>query len=308
MANCLLLGANGFLGSHLVDRLVAQGHFVRCFDKFPHNQTRFTQGPSTELFHGEFLNETDLNNALDGMDYVFHFVSTTTPLSSESNPLVEVDTNIHYSVELLRLCVEHSVRKVIYSSSGGSIYGNSQDELLAETTTPRPMSPYAIGKLAVENFLRYFHEKHGLESVTYRISNPYGTRQSVASKQGVIPIFLHNMMTEKPLTIFGDGNMVRDYIYVNDAISMIATSFELSTQDVYNVGAGRGYSVNEIVYALTDITGITPDVRHVPVPSTFVEKNVLDTTRYVTEFGAPTYTEFTQGIKETWDYFLSQKS
>lgn len=304
MSNCLVLGANGFLGSHVVDQLIGQNHFVRAFDKYFDANTKFNSSKNIEIFQGEFLNETDLNRALNEIDFVFHFISTTTPISSESNPVVEVDTNIRYSVELFQKCVENNVKKVIYASSGGSVYGNVELETIDETVIPNPISPYAIGKLSVEKFLGYFREKAGLDSVIYRISNPYGSRQSLNAKQGVIPIFLNQVMNDEPITVYGDGSMIRDFIYVSDVANMIVGSFEKTSSDLYNIGSGEGVSVNDLIETIYSITGQTSKVLHVPAPSTFVDKNVLDTRKFLKEFDIPAQVSLDEGIKKTWEHFL----
>lgn len=307
MANCLVLGANGFLGSHLVDQLAAQGHYVRCFDRFSQATPQFTQGPQAELFHGEFLNEHDLEQAIKDIDYVFHFISTTTPISSDESPLAEVDTNIRYSVELFRLCAEANVKKVIFSSSGGTIYGNTDSDRIDEQTLTQPISPYSIGKLTIENYLRYFYEKFDLNSVSYRISNPYGPRQALLARQGVIPIFLSKAIASQPITVYGDGSMVRDYLYVDDAIAMVASTFDRSSQPVYNIGSGIGTSINDLLSTIHEVTGTDFTIDRQPVPSTFVHRNVLDVSRYNQEFGEYAYTPLVSGIKETWDHYWSQQ-
>ncbi len=282
-------------------------HFVRAFDKFRGNDVRFNRSDRIELYHGEFLNEADLREALEGIDYVFHFISTTTPISSLENPLVEIDTNIRCSVELFQLCVEANVKKVIFASSGGAIYGNIDTDLISEDTIPNPISPYAVGKLSIEKFLDYFREKSGLESVSYRISNPYGARQSLNSKQGVIPIFLNHVASGEPITIYGDGSMVRDYLYVKDAAQLIVSSFEETRFNVYNVGSGTGVSLNELLETINSITGKIAKVHYVSAPSTFVERNVLDTSRFVSEFGITSDTSLAQGIELTWEHILHNR-
>lgn len=304
MANCLVLGANGFLGSHLVDKLIASKHFVRAFDKYFDHNTKFTFSENIEIVHGEFLNENDLGEALDGIDFVFHFISTTTPISSENNPLVEIDTNVRYSVELFQQCVEKNVKRVVYASSGGSIYGNTGLDVINESVLPDPISPYAIGKLAVEKFLGYFYHKAGLESVVYRISNPYGSRQSLNTKQGVIPIFLNQVLNDEPITVYGDGSMIRDFIYVSDVANMIVESFENSKSRVYNIGSGEGVSINELIQIIYSITGQTAKIIHIPAPSTFVDKNILDTSKFVSEFSMQPLVSLEDGIKQTWEHFL----
>ncbi|MFN8016227.1 MAG: NAD-dependent epimerase/dehydratase family protein [Acidimicrobiia bacterium] len=308
MNKCLVLGANGFLGSQIVDYLASQNNTVRAFDKYIDSNTRFTKSKNVELLHGEFLNEADISDALEDIDFVFHFISTTTPISSEDNPLIDVDTNIRYSVELFQRCVEKKIKKVIYASSGGSIYGNVNNSLISEDTATNPISPYAIGKLTIEKFLGYFREKHELESVVYRISNPYGKGQSINAKQGVIPIFLHHVINDEPITVFGDGKMIRDYIYVSDVAKMICETYENATSNIYNIGSGKGISINELIEVIESVTGKEVKVLHKQAPSTFVEKNVLDIYRFIEEFGIKPIVDIESGIKKTWDHFIQAEA
>lgn len=308
MANCLVLGANGFISSHLVDRLVKDGHFVRCFDRYRQDSYNFDEGDhthgKTEIFSGDFLNRSSLYEALEGIDYVFHFISTTNPLKSDADPFIDIDTNIRMSVELFAICSERDVKKVIFASTGGAIYGNSPpNAIINEDLCPRPISPYGIGKLTIEHYLNYFKHKHNLDSVSIRISNPYGPRQNIMSGQGVIPIFLNKIKQGEPVTIYGDGTMVRDYLYIEDLISMIAPLMEEQTaHSVYNIGAGRGHSINELISTIERVTGQEVQTEHRPTPATYVDRVVLDTSRYVSEFGIKPQFSLEQGIKRLWDY------
>lgn len=307
MAHCLVLGGNGFIGSHLVDGLVARGHKVRAFDRFGGNKPRFKSGQQVEQYGGDFLNMADLAEALDGIEYVFHFISTTTPASAENDPLIDVETNIHASIELFQLCVEKGVKRIIFASTGGAIYGQSSTIPCSEDNMPLPVSPYAIGKLTIEHYLRYFKVKHGLDSVVLRISNPYGERQPLHRKQGVIPIFLENIAAGRPITVLGDGSMVRDYIYVRDVTEMIADMFAKPAQyDVYNIGSGDGVSVSQLVEAVQQASGKQAEVQHAPVPSTFVSKVVLDTRRFSEEFSLRPQTDLATGLKATYDYIQKE--
>ena len=306
MVNCLVLGANGFLGSHLVDSLADRGHYVRCFDRFKDNKTKFYNSSKVELYNGEFLNNKDLKSSIKDIDYVFHLISTTTPISSSDNPAIEIETNIRYSIELFNICTQAKVKKVIYVSSGGAVYGDVNESVINETVTPHPISPYGIGKLTVEMFLDYYKHSCGLDSVVYRPSNPYGSRQSLSSRQGVIPIFLQQLLSSQPINIYGDGSMVRDYIYVKDAMEMIATSFESSKSNLYNIGSGNGVSVNDLLPIITETTGLDININRLELPSTFVHKNILDTQRFESEFGKPDLTSLEEGIKLTWEYISSE--
>lgn len=306
MSRTLVFGANGFIGSHLVDSLVERGHSVRAFDRFS-TEPKFNKNTAVEIFRGDFLNQADLRQALKDIDYVFHFISMTTPATAEDDPVIDIQTNVRTSVELFKLCVDEKIRKVFYASSGGTIYGESeQGEKHKETDPLRPISPYAIGKLSIENYLRYFKIKRGLDSTVFRIANPYGERQALHSKQGVIPIFLENIYQGLPITILGDGSMVRDYIYVKDVASMIVDVFEKpNLQEVYNLGSGEGKSINEIIDVAREITGDNITINYKPSPATFVKSSVLDMTRFEDEFHLRAITTLQQGMNLTYKYIRS---
>lgn len=208
------------------------------------------------------------------------------------------------SVELFKLCVRANVKKVIFASTGGAIYGNVDTDHFKETDTPYPVSPYAIGKLTIEHYLRYFRVKHGLDSVCLRLSNPYGERQPFHRKQGVIPIFLERIARDLPITVFGDGSMVRDYIHVRDLTDTIVAIFEKKTKyDTYNVGSGVGTDLNQLIEVVSAVSGKSPVIDYKETPSTFVGKVILDTKRFKDEFGKPVAaTSLEDGMRATYDY------
>jgi len=306
VANCLVLGADGFLGSHLIDKLVKDGHSVKAFDRFPNGVSRHLNTAlhkNVEIFAGDFLNRHDLEAAIQNSQYVFHFISTTNPASSSQDPLIDVDTNIRMSVELLQVCTQANVKKVIFPSTGGAIYGRHSDKPFTEEDRTEPISPYAIGKLTIEGYLRYFHQAHGLDYVIYRVSNPYGERQNVVGSQGAIPIFLNLIRHGRPLTIFGDGSMVRDFIYVQDVAEMITASFAKKNKyPVYNIGSGQAISVNSLIEKLREVTGEPVKVMNLPIRPTDVDTVTLDIKRFQTEYGAREFTNLENGIHTTWEY------
>jgi UDP-glucose 4-epimerase len=309
MSKCLILGANGFIGSHLVDKLVQQGDTVRAFDRFGDRPINFQENENIEKASGDFLNRGDLSAALEGVDYVFHLVSTTTPATAENDPLIDIETNIRMSVELLEECVSHNIKKVIFASTGGAIYGDIDTAApINEETNPQPVSPYAIGKLTIEHYLRYFNRKFGLPTLTFRISNPYGQRHSPVNRQGVIPIFLHHIANNEPITVLGDGSMVRDYLYVEDLAALVASSFKEAKMSLYNLGSGQGVSLNQLIEAIKNVTQREVNIEYLPKPSTFVQEVTLDINRFKNEFGLAPETTLEEGLQETWQYVLdSQK-
>lgn len=302
MSKCLVIGANGFLGSHLVDELVGLGHEVTAFDRFSSKTAQFA-AINVRSFVGDFLNVSDLKSALRGQDFVFHFLSTTNPATAESDPTLDIRTNISQSVELFKLCVDQGIQKLYFASTGGAIYGDQRLAKYSETSPTLPISPYGIGKLTLENYLRYFRAKHGLESVSLRISNPYGPRQHPHRKQGVIPIALRQIALGLPVLRYGEGTMTRDYIYAEDAAHFIAKLAGSSTlHEVYNLGSSTGHTVSEVFDTIKNVTGIDFEINEVSTPSTFVERVVLDTTRLFTEFPSvlSPLTSLESGIAKTW--------
>lgn len=300
MANCLVVGANGFIASYLVDELLAQGHSVTAFDRFSRGQRIWQRAGAREVT-GDFMNRADIAAAMHGQDFVFHFLSTTTPATSEEDPTLDIRTNVAQTVEMLELASEAGIQKFYFASTGGAIYGDQGHAVYRETDGLFPISPYAIGKLTIENYLRYFKAKRGLEYVVLRISNPYGPRQSPSRKQGLIPIVLRQLEDGKPVTQFGDGSMVRDYLYVEDVASMIASTVGMETRhDTYNIGSGQGHSVTQVLNVIRNVTGCEFEIQLKAVPSTYITNVVLSTDRFNEEFGYVKMTSLEEGIRRTW--------
>lgn len=308
MSKCLVFGGNGFIGSHLVDRLVFDGHDVVVFDRFKDGRLLFNENDKIKKYNGDFQNRSDIKDVLQSVDYVFHFISTTSPATAENDPLIDVNTNLAGSIALFQECVNANIKKVIFASSGGAIYGSSPTSC-DESYPPHPISPYAINKLAIENYLNYFSVKHGLDSLVLRISNPYGERQPFNRKQGVIPIFLENIYNNKPVVIYGDGSMQRDYIYVQDVANAIVNMFQKKTiYNVYNIGSGIDTSINELLNIIKDVVQENFQVTKQPAPSTYIQKISLDIQRYTSEFGKINSIDLKEGVKRTYSYIVNNYS
>lgn len=303
----LVIGANGFLGSHLVDSLIHRGYQVRAFDRYKDiKDVNFDLSDEIEVFSGDFLNQTDIKTALQDVEYVYHLVSTTTPASADADPLIDIDTNIRGTVELLQRCVaQGDIRRVLYSSSGGTVYGDFvSDTPIPEATATNPVSPYGIGKVAIENYLSYFNRKYQLDYTIFRIANPYGERQPLLRKQGVIPIFADLILKGKPITVYGDGSMVRDYIYVKDVAEIMADALqnEALKNETINLGSGTGESINQIITELEKIIGQTAIIEYKEKPSTFVQSVVLDTQKLIGNMKRVQLTPLDKGISQLVTY------
>jgi UDP-glucose 4-epimerase len=301
----LILGADGFLGSNLAKSFQGDGKYkIFAFDLFKDGISRNIESFDENLVmvQGNFLNREDIKKSLNGIDYVFHFVSMTNPGSSMDDPLIEIDTNLRATLILLEECVRAGVKRIVFPSSGGGIYGNQNKKLFSETDPTNPISPYAISKLAIEKFLDYFRIRYGLEYLILRYSNPYGPGQNVVGSQGVIPIFLNLAKQGKEITIFGDGKNIRDYIFIDDAIEntkKIAFKRKLKYR-IYNIGKGKGSTINGVVLAIQKVTGKKIKIKKMTERKIDVRRIILDLTRVKKEIRYSSSVSFEKGIEKTW--------
>ncbi|MDB5167021.1 MAG: UDP-glucose 4-epimerase [Candidatus Saccharibacteria bacterium] len=295
---CLVIGANGFVGSHLVDELAEAGYAVRAFDRFS-GPAQFKKSDQVEVFVGDIFDDQAIHEALDGIDYVFHSFSATTPFASDNDPYGDITLNMLRNVQIFEQCVEAKVKKVMFMSSGGAVYGTlSEHKEANEMDAPIPVSPYGIGKLGTEYYLAYFNRKYGMKSISYRLTNPYGPRQPSHSKQGVIPIFIGKIKAGEDLTVYGDGTSSRDYIYIRDATKMIVESFVKAEHHTYNIGSGRQTNLNEIIESIEEATGLSAKVSHLEAPKTFLQNAQVSINRFTEEFGVVSNTALTDGLKK----------
>ena len=297
----LIVGGSGFMGGHLVDRLLGEGHSVRIYDRSP---SKFRDAPrSAEYIEGELGNHGLIREAVEGMEVVYHFVSTTLPKTSNDDPLYDVRSNLVDTLQLLESCVEAGVRKVVFASSGGTVYGPPETLPVNEDHPTNPISSYGIVKLTIEKYLRLFHHLHGLDYTVLRISNPYGPYQNLASQQGAVGVFLHRIRTGQPITIWGDGSVVRDYLYVSDLVDALEMAARVETQvRLFNIGSGQGTSLNELIDLMAAVVHEQPAVEYLPSRRLDVPASVLDITRADTQLGWRPKTDLMEGISRTWDW------
>lgn len=304
-SRCLVLGGRGFIGSHLVDALLDKGYLVRCFDR-PHVAplgVSHLTNPDFELYEGDLASETDIAEALEGCNICYHLVSTTLPKSSNADPVFDVESNLLGTVRLLTHAVKSGIKKVIFVSSGGTVYGIPTQVPIPETHSTDPVCSYGITKLTIEKFLGLFHQLHALDYTVLRIANPFGERQRTHASQGAIAVFLGKVLRDEPIEIWGDGSVVRDYIHIADVVDALLICLEkTSSEHVLNIGAGRGHSLNEVLDAIEKVTGRLANRRYLPGRAFDVPVSVLNIERAKNILGWSPKLDFDQGLQRfaTW--------
>ncbi|MDP3920785.1 MAG: NAD-dependent epimerase/dehydratase family protein [Candidatus Omnitrophota bacterium] len=311
MPKCLVLGADGFMGSHLSEKLVEAGHEVVCFDRFRNGEPRHIKGLSfrTEVVHGDIRATSALDKALTGCDIVFHFASAIKPYSDSVAPGKVIEEESDAAIQLFDLCVRHKIKKIIFPSTGGAVYGGMplSKSTISETHAARPELAYAIHKRGLEKVLAQYASEKKLNSCVLRISNCYGPRAPLRGTQGVISIFMRHLADGEPPLIYGDGRSVRDYVYVTDVISAIILSAMNPTRHaIYNIGAAEGYSVIEIFekireIAERDIRPVFREARQNEIP-----RIVLNTDRFRREFLWRPRVDFETGLRQVWQWIVNE--
>ncbi len=299
--NVLVLGGNGFIGSHLVDKLILEGHTVRVFDK---NEEHFRKPLSTVDYHlGEFGNRGLLSLALNEIDVVIHLISTTLPKTSNDDPVFDVQSNVIETLFLLEQCVANKIKKIIFTSSGGTVYGRPQSLPVVEENPTNPICSYGICKLTIEKYFALFKQLYNLDFVIIRPSNPFGSRQNPGGIQGAIPVFLQRILKNETIQIWGTGEVVRDFVYVENLVDAIYNSIIYQTSSrIFNVGCGKGYSLNDILSIMKRITGRDLRVEYTNSRTYDVPKIYLDITKANNELHWYPRTSLEQGITHTWDF------
>jgi UDP-glucose 4-epimerase len=273
-AKVLVLGGSGFLGRHLVKGLLNAGARVRVFDRNVPGDAHHTQ--DIEVVLGNFVTGEGFEEALRDVDIVYHLVSTTVPSTSNDDPVADVQSNLVGTLRLLQQVQAANVKRIVFVSSGGTVYGNPSALPVPESHPLNPLCSYGVVKAAIENYLSMYSKLYGLNVTVLRVANPYGMHQHRIGVQGVIPTFIGKMMRGEPIEIWGDGSVVRDYIYVDDVVSALLAASGEGVSGTFNIGSGEGHSLIDVLQIIRRITGLEGEVRFLPQRKFDVEEIYLD--------------------------------
>ncbi len=294
----LVIGGCGFIGSHVTDALLRGGLSVRVLDRRP--EVFRSPLPNVEYVMSDLSDTAQMYEALVGVDVVVHLASTTVPATSNVDPVADINGNLIAMVRLLEMMRQTNVQKMIYLSSGGTVYGVPKADPVPEEHAKNPISSYGIVKVAIENYLFMEHKLHGLQHVVLRASNPYGPRQGHAGIQGLIGTHLGRILREEPIEVWGDGSVTRDFIHVHDLAKLCLKAVRSEKSGIYNAGSGTGASVSEIVQCICKIVGGDVKPVYKPGRNFDVPSIVLDITKARQDFGWGPEISLEEGIAQTW--------
>ncbi|VVB53024.1 GDP-L-fucose synthase [uncultured archaeon] len=299
----LVTGGAGFIGSHIVDRLLMEKHDVAVAD----NLSSGTRGnvPFGVEFYEVDLTSPGLTEAITEFkpDVVFHEAAQINVRKSIENPTTDAKTNIIGSINLLEACRKNNVKKIIYASSGGAVYGEPQKLPVPEDHPIKPLSQYGASKHAVEHYLEIYRQNYDLNYTILRYSNVYGPRQNPNGEAGVIAIFAKAFLNGSQPVIFGDGNQTRDFIYAADvAQANLLAAQKKTPEKTFNVGSGTEISINKITDLISKATDAKTKPKYGPEVPGEVRHTYLDISRAKKELGWQPKKKIEDGIKETVEW------
>jgi UDP-glucose 4-epimerase len=243
--SCIVLGGGGFIGTNLCRRLVQLGWHVRAFGRrhaFPESIN------GVEWYQGDLTDVTTLANAIQSSDAIFHLANATTPLSANLDMAADVQKNVLPTLALLDLASKTPLGRIIFASSGGTIYGRPSQIPTPETSPTDPITAYAVSKLATEKYLALHEILHATQYRILRMSNPFGPFQTPAKNQGLISALISRGIHDEEIEIWGDGSIVRDFIFIDDVVdAFLAAVDDQSNERIFNIGSGEGQSIREVI-------------------------------------------------------------
>ncbi|MGZ8661042.1 MAG: SDR family NAD(P)-dependent oxidoreductase [Actinomycetota bacterium] len=307
MSTVLVTGGAGFIGSHLADRLLAEGHRVISVDDL---STGRIANLAEARGYGKEFTFFNMDVRAEGLlplferhrpEVIFHLAAQSGVRPSLGDPGRDASINIMGTINVLECATKVEARKVIYAASGGTLYGEPRRLPAKESSAQasHPMSPYGISKKVVLDYLGFYQRYRGLDYTACALGNVYGPRQDPHGEAGVIAIFAQRMLANEPVTIFGDGNQTRDYVFVDDVVHAFVQSMQRGSGKLVNIGTGLEASVNHVFRLLADVTGYEQEPDHGPLPPGELRRIALDISSAPNAIGWKPWTHLEDGLAET---------
>jgi UDP-glucose 4-epimerase len=300
----LVTGGAGFIGANLIRRLVAPAVHIRVLDNLSAGRRSDLAELPVEFIQGDIRDAGMVNRAVDGVQAVIHLAAHTNVVESFKTPELNLDTNVHGIFNLLQASVKHEVERFIFASTGGAIVGDVEPPV-HEDMAPHPISPYGAGKLAGEGYCSAFWGSYGLKTISLRFSNVYGPYSY--HKASVVAKFFRQAKLGEPVTVFGDGEQTRDFLFVEDLCQAVVQALEapLPFGQAIQLGSSRETSINQLIVLMRQVAGedAFPTVKYAPSRPGEVMRNYVSIVRAKEYLGFSPVTDLLTGLQKTWEWF-----
>lgn len=304
----LVTGGAGFIGSHIVDALVDRGHRVTVLDDLSSGQEE-NLNRRAKFIKGDVASQKKLESVFKRVqpEAIFHLAGQINVRASVENPVLDAECNLLGSLRLMEMAAKTGVKKFIFSSTGGAMFGDQSNYPAAENEPIMPLSPYGLAKAGVEAYLKFYHRERGLPYTVLRYGNVYGPRQNPHGEAGVIAIFISLMLEGQTPTINGDGSQTRDYVYVGDVVKANLAALDAETANgIYHIGTGQETSVNTVFSLVNGQFGNAFMPTHGEAKAGEVKRSALDTLKAKTDLGWSPEVTLTEGIAATVTWFKAR--
>jgi len=302
---CCVIGGSGFIGAYLIHELLESGREVLVIGR--RERGLLSLPDNVAYLQGDIRNREVITYALKGVDEVVDLAYSSVPKTSYENPLLDITDNLPGSVALFDMASQLSLKKMLFVSSGGTVYGEPQSLPITEDHSTNPISSYGITKLTLEKYAQMYYKTRALPVVCVRPSNPYGEGQRQFVGQGFVATAIASMLTGKEIKIFGSQGTIRDYIYVGDVAKALVAALDFGVPgECYNIGSSVGRANLEVIEQISvaaKIHSVKPWITHAPPRSFDVSENVLSTEKLFAISGWRPETEFSIGIERIWNWY-----
>ena len=297
---CAVFGAGGFIGTNLCKKLQAKVDV--CYG-IGRRRIFLSEDDTFKWISGDFQDKVLVSSILKECDTVFHLVNSSTPASGNLDKASDLKSNVLSTIHFLEACRKHKVKRIVFISSGGTIYGLPNEIPTPESASTNPITSYGICKLTIEKYLNLYEHLYGIKSIILRVSNPFGPYQIAHKRQGVIAAFMQKTLENKPVEIWGDGTIIRDYIFIDDVIdSMILAATYEGNNKIFNIGSGYGKSILEIIECIQEVSNSKTQIIYREGRNVDIPKSILDINRAQTELLWNPVHEFKSGMMKTYEW------
>jgi len=304
----LITGGAGFIGSHLVDRLIKKDHKVVVVDNLSTGKKE-NLNPKAKFYKLD-IRDSRLSQIFknENPEIVFHYAAQIDLRKSVDNPIENANINLLGTLNLLENCKEYGIEKIIFASTGGAMYGEAKIIPTPENYPAQPLSPYGVEKLAIEKYLNYYYKVFGISFISLRLANVYGPRQNPKGEAGVIAIFCDKMLNDEQPIIYGNGKQTRDFIFVDDVIEANILAMKKNVIGIFNIGTAKETNINTIFSKLKELTNSNCEEIHNPPKSGEQKRSCLDFSRAQKELTWQPKWNLEEGLKKTVEWFKIYES